>query len=138
MFSTREFEWSNVNVVAFGRPITGIQGISYSVKQEKEFIYGQGREPRAIQSGNRTYEGEIKLMQSEVEALILAAPRRDLMALTFDIIVAYIPRVGSTGSPNIVTDVLKMCEISEVPKSLSQGDKFMEISLPIMFLGIKN
>ena len=137
MFSTKEFEWSNVNIIAFGRNITGIQGISYSVKQEKEFIYGQGKEPRAIQSGNRSYEGEIKLLQSEVEALILAAPNRDLMSLSFDVIVSYVPRVREA-SVNIVTDVLKMCEISEVPKSLSQGDKFMEIALPIMFLRIKN
>lgn len=138
MFSTREFEWSNVNVVAFGRNITGIQGVSYSVKQEKEFIYGQGKEPRAIQSGNKSYEGEIKLLQSEVEALLLAAPNRDIMSLNFDIIVTYVPRVLDTGSLNLVTDVLKMCEISEVPKALSQGDKFMEIALPIIFLRIKN
>ncbi len=144
MFNSQEFEWSNVNVFMLDRLVTGIQGISYSVKQEKEFVYGQGKNPRAIQSGNRSYEGEIKVLQSELEALIKSARDRDILKLRFDIIVSYVPGLETgeasavlASAPKLVTDVLKFCEFSEIPKSLSQGDKMMEVALPIMFLDIK-
>ena len=119
-----------------GRAVSGVQGVSYTVKQEKEFIYGQGEEPRAIQSGNKSYEGELKLLQSELEALLNAAPQRALTALTFDLIVQYISIDGEHAG-QVVIDTLKNCQVSEVPKAMEQGDKRMEVTLPFMFLGIK-
>ena len=116
-----------------GRFITGIQGISYTAQQEKTFVYGQTANPRAIQSGNRRYEGEIRLLQSELEALIAAAPKKDLLSLNFDLVVTY----ADKESTEVVTDLLKFCEISRIPKSMSQGDGFMEISLPILFMGVR-
>ena len=134
-FNSREFEWSNVKVFMLGRFITGLQSVSYTVKQEKEYVYGTGSEPRAIQHGNRSYEGEIKILQSELEALTLAAPQKDILRLNFDLVVSY-----STldNVPQIVTDTLKHCEFTEVPKSISQNDKMMEITLPIIFLNLKS
>ena len=33
--NTREYEWSDVNVVVAGRVVTGLRGIKYGCKQEK-------------------------------------------------------------------------------------------------------
>ena len=41
MFNSREYEWSDVNVVAAGRPVTGIRGVKYSSKQEKEVLHAR-------------------------------------------------------------------------------------------------
>lgn len=134
VFNSREYQWSNVKLFMLGRFITGLQGVSYTAKQEKEYIYGVGDEPRAIQHGNRSYEGEIKILQSELEALISSAPRKDLLGLQFDIVVSYVPQ----GDSKIITDTLKGCEFSEVPKGMEQNDKMMEITLPIIFLGLNH
>ena len=52
MFNSREYEWSDVNVVAAGRPVTGIRGVKYSSKQEKEVLHAKGNKPHSIQRGN--------------------------------------------------------------------------------------
>ena len=34
------------------------------------------------------------------------------------------------------TDLLRGCEITEIPKGLNQNDKFMEIELPVVMLDV--
>lgn len=133
MFNSREYEFADLTVVMAGRDITGIRSIKYGSKQEKEAIYAKGNKPHSIQKGNKSYEPSIGLLQSELEAIIQASPNRDPLDISFDIIVVY--GNPSKGDP-IVTDVIKGCELTEIPKSLKQGDKFMEIELPAIAMGI--
>lgn len=132
-FNSREYEWSDVNVVAAGRMITGIRGVSYTSSQEKEALYGKSNKPHSIQRGNKTFAGSINLLQSELEALELAAGG-DALDISFNIVVAY---GNPTKGDVITTDLLIGCEITEIPKGLKQNDKFMEIELPLVMLDVK-
>ena len=38
MFNSREYEWADITVVMGGRNITGLRGIKYNIKREKEFL----------------------------------------------------------------------------------------------------
>lgn len=130
--NTREYEWADVTVVLAGRTVTGIRGVSYTSSQEKEALYAKGNKPHAIQRGNKSYSGNIRLLQSELEALEAAAGG-DILDASFNVIVSYgNPLKGDA----ITTDLLKGCEITEVPKGLNQNDKFMEIELPIVMLDV--
>ena len=130
--NTREYEWADVAVVLAGRIVTGIRGVSYTSSQEKEALYAKGNKPHAIQRGNKSYSGNIRLLQSELEALEVAAGG-DILNASFNVIVSYgNPLKGDV----ITTDLLKGCEITEVPKGLNQNDKFMEIELPIVMLDV--
>ena len=132
-FNSREYEWADVSIVAAGRMITGIRGVSYTASQEKEALYGKGNKPHSIQRGNKSYSGSFSLLQSELEALELAAGG-DVLDISFNIIVAYgNPLKGDV----ITTDLLIGCEITEIPKGLNQNDKFMEIELPLTMLNVK-
>ena len=132
-FNSREYEWADVSVVAAGRMITGIRGVSYTSSQEKEALYGKGNKPHSIQRGNKTFSGAIRLLQSELEALELAAGG-DALNISFNIVVAYgNPLRGDV----ITTDLLVGCEITEIPKGLNQNDKFMELELPLVMLDVK-
>ena len=132
-FNSREYEWADVSVVAAGRMITGIRGVSYTSSQEKEALYGKGNKPHSIQRGNKTFSGAIRLLQSELEALELAAGG-DAWDISFNIVVAY----GNPAKGDMITtDLLVGCEITEIPKGLNQNDKFMEIELPLVMLDVK-
>lgn len=132
-FNSREYEWADVSVVAAGRIITGIRGVSYTSSQEKEALYGKGNKPHSIQRGNKTFAGSIRLLQSELEALELAAGG-DALDISFNIVVAY----GNPAKGDVITtDLLVGCEITEIPKGLNQNDKFMEIELPLVMLDVK-
>ena len=135
MFNSAEYSFSDVNVVLMGRPIGGLRGIKYKVSQEKELLYGAGQEPRAALRGNKSYEGEVTVLQSELEAMLRAAGTgRDVTDLRgIDIVVVYAPEEGLP----LVTDIVQGVEFKEVEKGLKQGDKFAEISLPFLALGIQ-
>lgn len=134
MFNSREYEWSDVNVVAAGRPTTGIRGVKYSSKQEKEVLHAKGNKPHSIQRGNKTYDGELTVTQSEYEALRTAGGG-DILDISIDIVVAY-------GNPSkgdvITTDLLMGVEFTEDNTEWKQGDKFQEKSLPFIFLDKKS
>ncbi len=134
MFNSREYEWSDVSVVAAGRPITGIRGVKYSSKQEKELLHAKGNKPHSIQRGNKSYDGEITLTQSEYEAL-RSAGGGDILDISLDIVVAYgNPSNGDT----VTTDLLMGAEFTEDNTEWKQGDKFQEKSLPFIFLDKKS
>lgn len=132
-FSTKQYAWNAVKVFLFGRLVTGLRGVEYTVKKDKEAVYGAGEEPLAIQTGNKEYSGNITLLQSELEAITKAAKTAGYADLTdipgFDVQVSY-ANVGERPT----TDTLVGCEFTEEAKGMKQGDKFMEVSLPIVFL----
>lgn len=133
MVNTREYEWSDVSVTMAGRNITGLRGVKYSAKQEKELLYAKGNKPHAIQRGNKDYSGEITLLQSEYEAL-KAAAKGDVLDITFDMVVA----VGNPSKGDVITtEILVNCEITEDNTEWKQNDKFQEKVLPFIYLDKK-
>jgi len=134
MVNTREYEWSDVTVVMAGRTVTGLRGVKYSAKQEKELLHAKGNKPHSIQRGNKTYDGEITLLQSEYEALKQASGG-DILDASLDIVAAY---GNPTAGDVITTDVLVGVEFTEDNTEWKQGDKFQEKTLPFLFIDLKN
>ena len=134
MVNTREYEWSDVTVVLAGRLVTGLRGVKYSAKQEKELLHAKGNKPHSIQRGNKTYDGEITLLQSEYEALKKASGGYILDA-SMDIVAAYgNPSAGDV----VITDMLIGVEFTEDNSEWKQGDKFQEKTLPFIFIDLKS
>ena len=134
MVNTREYEWSDVTVVLAGRLVTGLRGVKYSAKQEKELLHAKGNKPHSIQRGNKTYDGEITLLQSEYEALRQASGG-DVLDASVDIVAAY----GNPSAGDVITtDMLIGVEFTEDNTEWKQGDKFQEKTLPFIFIDKKS
>ncbi len=135
MANTKEYAWSDVKINLLGRTVIGVQGVSYKTSVEKEPLFGRGNKPLRLQSGNYTFEGEIMLLQSELEALRTAVktinPLYKITDISFDLVVSY--GDGLTA----VTDIVLGCEITEYEKGMEQNDKFMKITLPFMALDVQ-
>ena len=134
MFNSRQYEWADITVIMAGRDVTGIRGVSYSAKVEREPLHAKGRFPMSIQSGNVTYEGNVTVIQSELEGLQKAG-KGTIFNLSVDIIVSYGNPLN--GDP-ITTDVIKGVRFTEEKKESKQGDKFMEIEIPFLATRILN
>lgn len=131
MFDSREYEFADLTLVLGGKDITGFRGVKYTSKQEKEAIYGKGNLPHSIQKGNKSFEGEIFLLQSELETLIANSDDASILSLQLDAVVCY----GNPANGDVmVTDVLQGIQFTEEAKEIKQGDKFMEVTLPFIFL----
>ena len=135
IFNSAEYAFCDISVIVLGKKIGGLRGIKYKEAMEKEAVYGAGNEPRGIQRGNKTYEGELTLLQSEVEAMTQAAGAgKSIVDMSgVDIVIVYQPKGGGV----LVTDIVKYAEFTEVEKGMNQNDKFAEISLPFIALGIE-
>ena len=129
MFNSRQYEFADITVFMGGRDVAGLRSIKYTEKQEKEAVYGKGNMPLSIQKGNKSIEGEIGLLQSELEGLTVGG--RSVLDLEVKIVVTY-------GNPSkgdmLVTEELVGVQFTEAAKEMKQGDKFMEITLPFIAL----
>ena len=131
--SSKQYAWADLTIAYGGRILEGVMEVEYTEKKEKDLLYGRGSKPHQILHGNYSYEGKIKLWQSELEAMTKDAPDNDILNLSFQIILTYVPKDGD----QTVTDILKNVEFTEVKKGMAQGDKNMEVELPIIFLDVK-
>jgi hypothetical protein len=128
-FNSREYEWADITLVLGGRDVTGIRAIKYSEAIEREALYAKGRYPHGIQSGNVAYEGEITLLQSELEALVLAGGGSIINLRGLGGIVSY-GDLTNGDAPSV--DAIENLYFTKSEKELKQGDKFMEVKLPFI------
>lgn len=128
--NTREYEYADVTVLIAGKVITGLRGVKWGKKQEKELLHAKGNKPHSIQRGNITYDGEITLLESEYEALRIAGGG-DILDISFDMVVA----LGNPakGEP-MKTATIYGAEFTEDVSEWKQGDKFQEKRLPFIYL----
>ncbi len=135
LFDSRQYEWADITLILGGKDVTGIRGIKYTEKAEKEPIFAKGRYAHSIQTGNISVEGEITMLQSEYEALVLASGKSTVLSLNLDAVVAY----GNPANGDVMlVDRILGLSFTEAAKEMKQGDKFMEITLPFVALKIKN
>lgn len=132
MFDSREYEWADITITIGGVTLTKVQGVDYTSTQEKELLYGKGNEPLSIQKGNKSYSGNLTLLQSAIDALSLAGGDGGLLDLSVDITITY----GNPSKGDVIrTDMLIGCQFTSEPRAMSQGDKNMQAqSCPFIYL----
>ena len=132
-FDSKECEWADMTVMFAGAPITKIRGLKYKASKDKQLLHAAGDEPISVQSGNRTYEGQIKVLKGAIDDMnraSQAAGGDDILDVQFDIVVAYKPK----GTRALQTDILIGVEVKDFEKGWEQGAKNMDVTLPIVFL----
>jgi len=136
MFDSREQAWVDLKIYLDGQFVVGARGISDKTTSEDEHLYAAGNEPIAIQPGNRKYEGSLMLLKSEVDKMNDGARNsgfKDVADVSgWDIVCTYAP----TGNQRLRTRSYKFVKFTEFEMALKQGEKFMEVTLPFLCLGI--
>ena len=132
-FDSKDCEWADMTVMFAGAPLTKIRGIKYKAAKEKQLLHAAGDEPISIQSGNRTYEGSIKVLKGAIDdmnrAAILAGGD-DILDMQFDVVITY----KAKGTRALQTDTLVSVEVKDFEKGWDQGAKNMDVTLPIVFM----
>ena len=135
----RQYEWADISFILGGRVVVGCRGINYNESQEKSLLYGKGNRPLSIQRGNKKYDGNVTMLQSEIETLKELArathgPSGSILDLNLNAVVCY-------GDPSkgdvMLTDLLYNIQFTEVDKNMKQGDQNMEVSLPFIYTDLK-
>ena len=42
-FNSKEYAWIDVTLVMLGKPVTGLRGIEYKMKRQKEALFATGK-----------------------------------------------------------------------------------------------
>ena len=132
-FDSKECEWADMTVIFSGSPLTKIRGIKYKASKDKQLLHGAGDEPISIQSGNRTYEGQIKVLKSAIDEMnnaAVGAGGNDILDMQFDIVITY----KAQGARPLQIDTLSGVEVKDFEKGWEQGAKNMDVTLPIVFM----
>lgn len=128
------YSWSEYRCFMGGRFVTGIRGYKYKGEREIEAIYAEGDEVVDVGYGNKKYSGELKILQAELESIIVAGGGDPFAIPPFTIVHSYIPK---NGPGRIITDVCEGCQFPEIEKAMEQGEKFMEITTPLFVRKIR-
>jgi len=133
MFNSREYEWGDVRLILGGIEITGIRGIKYTPKQEKEVLYAKGNQGHSVQNGNFSLEGSITVTQSEMAALDAAG---NGSLLNIRSMTAVVMHGDPTKGVPPTSETIKGISFTEGPREWKQGDKFMECEIPFLALAL--
>lgn len=128
LINGREYGWGDIAVNISGTSVVGIRAIKYEEDQEKENIYGAGRNPVSRGYGRVKTTGSITLLSATVLAMQAIAPKSKLHNLApFPIVVAYQPETGA-----IVKHILKNCEFKKTAFDWKEGDMSKDIELELV------
>ncbi len=128
-----EYGWADIVVNVSATAIAGIKAVKYEEDQEKENIYGAGRNPVSRGYGRVKTTGSITLLSGTVFALQAAAPNGKLHNIApFPIVVMYQPETGP-----IVKHTLKNCEFKKTTFDWKEGDMSKDIELELVISHIE-
>ncbi len=136
MLVRKEVEWQDLEVRFNGAKIAKIRGLDYGISTDKEHLFAEGDWPIGVQSGNKTPTGSLSVLKGALDdmyAAAMAAGARDLTDVQFDIVITWSSKLNR----GLQTVVLVQCEFTEWRESMRQGDKFMEVALPFLYMDIK-
>lgn len=133
LINGREYGWGDIVVNISASSVTGIKAIKYEEDQEKENIYGAGRNPVSRGYGRVKTTGSITLLSATVFALQAIAPKGKLHNIApFPIVVSYQPETGP-----IVKHILKNCEFKKTTFDWKEGDMSKDIELELVISHIE-
>jgi hypothetical protein len=137
-FSTNECAWAHVSITVLNRTIVGLRGFEFKKTVEKEHLYAAGNMPIDIQTGNKKFEGNLKLLKFEVDMLndaAAAAGYDDILEVPHDLIVItcdYLKKSTDTKRTVTVTGVA----FTELSRAMEQNAKMSEVTLPLLAINI--
>lgn len=136
--TSNECAWAKFEVKLLGRTIKGLRGFAFKKSVEKEHLYAAGDEPLDIMSGNKKYDGNLKLLGFEVDAMDKAAQDagyEDITEVPHDVIVitcSYKKRPTDKIKTYIATGVA----FTETGLEMEQNAKHREVTLPFLAMNI--
>jgi len=132
--TSSECAWSHFEVKVLNRVIKGLRSFESKKTVDAEHLYGSGDEPIDIMKSNKKYEGNIKLLGFEADAMNKAAQDAgydDITEVPHELIIITI------SFKRRITDKLKTyistgVQFTEDGVSMEQGAKNREITLPFI------
>lgn len=124
---------ASVNNIAFGVPVTGLIGLTWNRKQNKELQYNLGNEPIGVTYNQVMYEATITVYKEWWNSVIQAAPDKDPLKIApFNWTIVY----GNPGQQPI-TETLQSFMFCEDGIKVNAGDTKLTRDITCLFAGVE-
>lgn len=134
-FNSAEFAWKDIEISWMGRVIARVMEIEYTTDVEKKHIYGRGKKPLGVQTGNEKSAGTTTIGQSEYNAMLekiqQTQPGAKITDISLDINIAYLSET------QVLKDRVVGASFMQSKKGMKQGDTDMEIKLPFIAMDVQ-
>ena len=137
LINGQSYDWANITISFLGSPMTQVTKLSYDTKQNKTDHYGAYNQPINRGYGNITYTGSIEMYVDTWRAICQAAPLGSPLNIpAFTISVQY----GDFNQSNVLEcrDILQNVEFMEDPRTMSQGETGLKVTIPLIIAGIQS
>lgn len=134
-FNSAEYAWKDIEIAMLGRVLARVMEIEYTTDVEKKHIYGRGKKPIGIQTGNEKCSGQITIGQSELEAMVADVQSSTVGGKVTDVVLTI--NIAYIQDGQIVRDRVEGVGFTQIKKGMKQGDTDMEVKMPFMALDIK-
>ena len=134
MFDSRDYEFADLELNLAGKDVVDIKALKWRSKIDREPKHAKGREPHSIQSGKKTYEGEVTVTLAGYYKILNAAPKRDILELRGTTATATFGNPSEGVAPNLNT--ITGIYFTEHGPETKQGDKVMDVTLPFIALKV--
>jgi len=130
--TSSECAWSHFEVKILNRVLKGLRGFESKKSVDASHLHGAGSEPLDITKGNITYDGNIKILGFEADAMNKAAQDAGYDDITevpheaIIIMISFKRRLTDKLKTYVTTGV----QFTEDGVSMDQGAKNREITLP--------
>lgn len=125
----KKYSYESIKVTMSGQVLSECAGIDYKESEnvEKTYVLGQ-KQPVAVTSGKREYEGNIMVTGAQYAELQKSIPRGASLSDIdpFEITVNYLD-----GDDNLMTDRLGQVKFSGVSKDFKSDGDFSVMTLPL-------
>jgi len=139
-FSTKDCSWSNITLTLLGAKITGLRGFEVKKTVEKEHVYASGDEPVDINTGNKKYDGNLKMLKYEVDKLnaaALIAGFADILEVPHTLITCTIDfKKNPTDKTQYI--VVPGIAFTELGIAMEQNTKMTEVTLPFIAMRVQH
>lgn len=130
--TSSECAWANFEVKILNRVIKGLRGFESKKTKEAEPLMGSGDDPIDITTGNNKYEGNVKVLGFESDAMNKAAQDAgydDITEVPHEFIVITIS-FKRRATDKLKTIVTRGVKFTEDGLAMEQGAKNRETTLP--------
>lgn len=130
LIRSEQYDWNSISVVFGGRVLDGCSGIEVEFGYEHEAIRAKGGKAQAINQKNFDCSGTLKLLQSEVEAII-ETYGENYQKEYFDITWNFTPEGDALA---IRTHQIKHAKLGKLKMGMNNGDSHMTVDVQFMAL----
>lgn len=132
-FDSNEYDWNALDLAINGMVLTKLQSVQYEESVETEILRGKGKKGFKVADGNYDISGNLEMLQSDAERLMLLTGNKGVLGLKdLTITIAF----KDLESGRLSTRSIISARITKIGEPVKQGEMKIVVNCPFVALDL--